>query len=245
MPRYRLTIEYDGGPYNGLQAQTGQPSVQASVEAAVKAFCGQTQRLHAAGRTDSGVHATGQVVHIDLDRDWPADTVRDALNAHLVREPIAVLDAVQVGEDFHARFSAKERRYLYRILARRSPPALKAGKVWHVRKPVDADAMHEAAQALLGHHDFTTFRDIACQAKSPVKTLDVARVERVGEEVRLVFAARSFLHRQVRSMTGSLVEVGLGRWSAEDLKAALDACDRRACGPVAPAAGLYLTEVIY
>ena len=245
MPRYRLTIEYDGGPYNGLQAQAGQPSVQASVEAAVKAFCGQTQRLHAAGRTDSGVHATGQVVHIDLDRDWPADTVRDALNAHLVREPIAVLDAVQVGEDFHARFSAKERRYLYRILARRSPPALKAGKVWHVRKPVDADAMHEAAQALLGHHDFTTFRDIACQAKSPVKTLDVARVERVGEEVRLVFAARSFLHRQVRSMTGSLVEVGLGRWSAEDLKAALDACDRRACGPVAPAAGLYLTEVIY
>lgn len=245
MPRYRLTIEYDGGPYNGLQAQAGQPSVQASVEAAVKAFCGQTQRLHAAGRTDSGVHATGQVVHIDLDRDWPADTVRDALNAHLVREPIAVLDAVQVGEDFHARFSAKERRYLYRILARRSPPALEAGKVWHVRKPVDADAMHEAAQALLGHHDFTTFRDIACQAKSPVKTLDVARVERVGEEVRLVFAARSFLHRQVRSMTGSLVEVGLGRWSAEDLKAALDACDRRACGPVAPAAGLYLTEVIY
>ena len=245
MPRYRLTIEYDGGPYNGLQAQAGQPSVQASVEAAVKAFCGQTQRLHAAGRTDSGVHATGQVVHIDLDRDWPADTVRDALNAHLVREPIAVLDAVQVGEDFHARFSAKERRYLYRILARRSPPALKAGKVWHVRKPVDADAMHEAAQALLGHHDFTTFRDIACQAKSPVKTLDVARVERVGEEVRLVFAARSFLHRQVRSMTGSLVEVGLGRWSAGDLKAALDACDRRACGPVAPAAGLYLTEVIY
>jgi len=245
MPRYRLTIEYDGGPYNGLQAQAGQPSVQASVEAAVKAFCGQTQRLHAAGRTDSGVHATGQVVHIDLDRDWPADTVRDALNAHLVREPIAVLDAVQVGEDFHARFSAKERRYLYRILARRSPPALEAGKVWHVRKPVDADAMHEAAQALLGHHDFTTFRDIACQAKSPVKTLDVARVERVGEEVRLVFAARSFLHRQVRSMTGSLVEVGLGRWSAGDLKAALDACDRRACGPVAPAAGLYLTEVIY
>ena len=245
MPRYRLTIEYDGGPYNGLQAQAGQPSVQASVEAAVKAFCGQTLRVHAAGRTDSGVHASGQVVHFDLERDWKPDVVRDALNAHLRHEPIAVLDAVQVGEDFHARFSAKERRYLYRILARRSPPALEAGKVWHVRKPVDADAMHEAAQALLGHHDFTTFRDIACQAKSPVKTLDVARVERVGEEVRLVFAARSFLHRQVRSMSGSLVEVGLGRWSAGDLKAALDACDRRACGPVAPAAGLYLTEVVY
>jgi len=245
MPRYRLTIEYDGGPYNGLQAQVGQPSVQASVEAAVKAFCGQTLRAHAAGRTDSGVHATGQVMHIDLDRDWKPDVVRDALNAHLVREPITVLDAVQVGEDFHARFSAKERRYLYRILARRSPPALETGKVWHVRKPVDAAAMHKAAQVLLGTHDFTTFRDMACQAKSPVKTLDAARVERVGEEVRLVFAARSFLHRQVRSMTGSLVEVGLGRWSAEDLKAALDARDRRACGPVAPAAGLYLTEVMY
>jgi len=245
MPRYRLTIEYDGGPYNGLQAQAGQPSVQASVEAAVKAFCGQTLRVHAAGRTDSGVHASGQVVHFDLERDWKPDVVRDALNAHLRHEPIAVLDAVQVGEDFHARFSAKERRYLYRILARRSPPALEAGKVWHVRKPVDAAAMHEAAQALIGTHDFTTFRDIACQARSPVKTLDVARVERVGEEVRLVFAARSFLHRQVRSMTGSLVEVGLGRWSAEDLKTALDACNRRACGPVAPAAGLYLTEVVY
>ena len=245
MPRYRLTLEYDGGPYNGLQAQADQPSIQASVEAAVKAFCGETIRLHAAGRTDSGVHAVGQVVHIDLARDWKPDVVRDALNAHLRHEPIAVLDAVQVGEDFHARFSAKERRYLYRILARRSPPALEAGKVWHVRKPVDAAAMHEAAQALIGTHDFTTFRDIACQARSPVKTLDVARVERVGEEVRLVFAARSFLHRQVRSMTGSLVEVGLGRWSAEDLKTALDACNRRACGPVAPAAGLYLTEVVY
>jgi len=245
MPRYRLTIEYDGGPYNGLQAQVGQPSVQASMEAAVKAFCGESIRVHAAGRTDSGVHATGQVVHIDLERDWKPDVVRDALNAHLRHEPIAVLNAVQVGEDFHARFSAKERRYLYRILARRSPPALEAGKVWHVKKPVDAAAMHDAAQVLLGTRDFTTFRDLACQAKSPVKTLDIATVEQVGEEVRLVFAARSFLHRQVRSMTGSLVEVGLGRWSAEDLQAALDARDRRACGPVAPAAGLYLTEVVY
>jgi len=245
MPRYRLTIEYDGGPYNGLQAQAGQPSIQASVEAAVKAFCGETLRLHAAGRTDSGVHATGQVAHIDLARDWKPDVVRDALNAHLGRQPIAILDAVQVGEDFHARFSAKERRYLYRILARRGPPALEAGKVWHVRKPLEAEAMHAAAQALIGLHDFTTFRDIACQAKSPVKTLDVASVQRIGEEVRLIFAARSFLHRQVRSMTGSLVEVGLGRWSAADLKAALEACDRTACGPVAPAAGLYLTEVVY
>jgi len=245
MPRYRMTIEYDGGPYSGLQAQAGQPTVQASMEAAVTAFCGQTVRVHAAGRTDSGVHATGQVVHVDLARDWKPDVVRDALNAHLRPEPIAVLDAIQVSEDFHARFSAKERRYLYRILARRSPPALEAGKVWHARKPLDAAAMHDAAQVLLGTHDFTTFRDLACQARSPVKTLDVARVERVGEEVRLVFAARSFLHRQVRSMTGSLAEVGLGRWSAEDLKAALDACDRKACGPVAPASGLYLTEVVY
>jgi tRNA pseudouridine38-40 synthase len=245
MPRYRLTLEYDGGPYNGLQAQAGQPSIQASVETAVKAFSGEAIRLHAAGRTDSGVHATGQVVHIDLERDWDPEVVRNALNAHLVREPIAVLDAVRVGEDFHARFSAKERRYLYRILNRRSPPALEAGKVWHVRKPLDAEAMQTAAQVLVGTHDFTTFRDIACQARSPVKTLDVARVERVGEEVRLVFQARSFLHRQVRSMTGSLVEVGLGRWNAGDLKAALEAKDRAACGAVAPAAGLYLTEVVY
>ena len=245
MPRYRLTIEYDGGPYNGLQAQAGQPSVQSSIEAEVKAFCGETIRLHAAGRTDSGVHATGQVVHIDLERDWPAETVRNALNAHLGREPISVLAAAQVGEDFHARFSAVERRYLYRILSRPSPPALERGKVWHVRKPLDAAAMHEAAQALIGLHDFTTFRDLACQAKSPIKTLDVARVERVGEEVRLVFTARSFLHRQVRSMTGSLVEVGLGRWTPADLKAALDAQDRTRCGTVAPACGLYLTEVIY
>jgi tRNA pseudouridine38-40 synthase len=245
MPRYRLTLEYDGGPYNGLQAQAGQPSVQSSVEAAVNGFCGETIRLHAAGRTDSGVHATGQVVHIDLERDWPAETVRNALNAHLGREPISVLDAVQVGEDFHARFSAVERRYLYRILSRRSPPALEAGKVWHVRKPLDVEAMAIAAQALLGLHDFTTFRDMACQAKSPIKTLNVATVTRVAEEVRLVFHARSFLHRQVRSMTGSLVEVGLGRWTPADLAAALDAKDRTRCGAVAPACGLYLTEVVY
>ena len=245
MPRYRLTLEYDGGPYSGFQAQAELPTVQGAVEAAVKAFCGEDIRLHAAGRTDSGVHATGQVVHIDLERDWDPEVVRNALNAHLGREPISVLDAVQVGDDFHARFSAKERRYLYRILNRRSPPALEAGKVWHVRKPLDAETMHDAAQALIGLHDFTTFRDIACQAKSPVKTLDVATVERVGEEVRLVFVARSFLHRQVRSMTGSLVEVGLGRWSAPDLKAALEAKARTACGAVAPAAGLYLTEVVY
>jgi tRNA pseudouridine38-40 synthase len=245
MPRYRLTIEYDGRPYNGFQAQASQPSVQGAIEAAVTAFTGQQIRIAAAGRTDTGVHATGQVVHVDLERDWPAETVMNALNAHLVREAVSVLDAVVVSDDWHARFSANERRYLYRILNRRAPPALDAGKVWHVKKPIDADAMHAAAQHLIGLHDFTTFRDMACQAKSPLKTLDVARVLRVGDEVHLVFEARSFLHRQVRSMTGTLVEVGVGRWSADDVRAALEARDRTACGPVAPSDGLYLTGVGY
>ena len=245
MPRYRLLIEYDGRPYCGFQAQDALPSVQASIERAVKAFCGQDLRLHAAGRTDTGVHATGQVVHLDLERDWRAEVVRDALNAHLIREPIVVLEAQGVGPDFHARFSATGRRYLYRILDRRAPPALERGRVWHARRPLDAQAMHEAAQILLGLHDFTTFRDVKCQARSAVKTLDEARVWREGEEVRLCFAARSFLHRQVRSMTGALAQVGLGRWSAEDLRAALQARDRRACAPVAPAEGLYLTGVVY
>jgi tRNA pseudouridine38-40 synthase len=245
MPRYRLTIEYDGRPYTGFQAQASQPSVQGAIEAAVKAFTGQDIRIAAAGRTDTGVHATAQVVHVDLERDWPAETVMNALNAHLVREAVSVLDAVVVSGDWHARFSANERRYLYRILNRRAPPALEAGKVWHVKKPIDAEAMHVAAQHLVGLHDFTTFRDMACQAKSPLKTLDVARVSRVGDEVHLVFEARSFLHRQVRSMTGTLAEVGVGRWTADDVKAALDARNRTACGPVAPSDGLYLTGVGY
>ncbi|MEJ2817711.1 MULTISPECIES: tRNA pseudouridine(38-40) synthase TruA [unclassified Caulobacter] len=245
MPRYRLTIEYDGRPYNGFQAQASQPSVQGALEAAVKAFTGQEIRVAAAGRTDTGVHATGQVVHVDLERDWPAETVMNALNAHLTREAVSVLDASVAPEGWHARFSADERRYLYRILNRRAPPALDKGKVWHMKKALDAEGMHAAAQALVGLHDFTTFRDMACQAKSPLKTLDVARVSRVGEEVHLVFEARSFLHRQVRSMTGTLVEVGVGRWTADDLKAALEARDRTACGPVAPSDGLYLTGVGY
>ncbi|WP_165190734.1 tRNA pseudouridine(38-40) synthase TruA [Caulobacter soli] len=245
MPRYRLTIEYDGRPYNGFQAQASQPSVQGAIEAAVKAFSGQAIRIAAAGRTDTGVHATAQVVHVDLERDWPTETVMNALNAHLVREAVSVLDATVVSDDWHARFSANERRYLYRILNRRAPPALEAGKVWHVKKPVDAEAMHVAAQHLVGLHDFTTFRDMACQAKSPLKTLDVARVLRVGDEVHLVFEARSFLHRQVRSMAGTLAEVGVGRWTADDVRAALEARDRTACGPVAPADGLYLTGVGY
>jgi tRNA pseudouridine38-40 synthase len=245
MPRYRLTIEYDGRPYHGFQAQAQLPSVQGAIEAAVKAFSGETLRLQAAGRTDTGVHATGQVVHIDLAKDWPAETVRNALNAYLVHERVSVLEARVAEGDWHARFSAKERRYLYRILNRLGPPALDKGRVWHVKKPLDAAAMHDAAQVLVGHHDFTTFRDLGCQAKSPMKTLDLARVARVGEEVHLEFASRSFLHRQVRSMTGSLAQVGLGRWTRDDLKAALDARDRKACGPVAPSDGLYLTAVAY
>lgn len=245
MPRYRLTVEYDGGPYKGFQAQADLPTVQASLERAVQAFCGETVRLHAAGRTDTGVHATGQVVHIDLERAWRTDVVRDALNAHLVPEPIAVIDVEQVEGDFHARFSALGRAYEYRILNRRAPPALDRGKVWHVKKPLDAAAMHAAAQVLLGHHDFTTFRDVNCQAKSPEKTLDEVRVWRAGDDVRLAFSARSFLHRQVRSMTGSIAEVGAGRWGAADLKAALEARDRAACGPVAPALGLCLVGVTY
>jgi tRNA pseudouridine38-40 synthase len=211
----------------------------------VKGFSGQDVRIAAAGRTDSGVHATGQVVHVDLEKDWPAETVMNALNAHLVKEAVAVLDSTAVADDWHARFSATGRRYLFRILNRPGRPALERGKVWHMRKPLDAEAMHEAAQVLIGHHDFTTFRDLACQSKSPEKTLDVAMVRRVGEEVHLVFEARSFLHRQVRSMTGTLVEVGLGRWTAQDVADALAARDRTACGPVAPSDGLYLTGVSY
>jgi len=245
MPRYRLDLEYDGGPYKGFQAQGALPTIQGSVERAVNAFSGETLRLQAAGRTDTGVHALHQVVHIDLARDWKPEVVRDAINAHLVPEPIAVTAASLAPEDFHARFSAKARRYLYRILNRTAPPSLEKGRLWHVKKSLDAGAMAEAARTLIGHHDFSTFRDADCQAKSPLKTLDVAEVTRDGEEVRLTFAARSFLHRQVRSMTGSLAEVGAGRWTADDLVAALEARDRATCGPVAPAEGLYLAGVEY
>lgn len=245
MPRYRLTLEYDGSAFNGFQVQAGQPTVQGAVEAAIMAFCGEDVRIAAAGRTDTGVHATGQVISFDLVKPWPARTVMNALNAHLVEQPVSVLECVETDPEFHARFSATGRAYLYRILNRPGPPALDAGRVWHVKRPVDAEAMHAAAQTLVGQHDFTTFRDVSCQSASPVKTLDVARVARIGEEVHLVFEARSFLHRQVRSMTGTLVEVGLGRWSVEDVSEALAARDRAACGPVAPAAGLYLTGVRY
>ncbi|WP_420479691.1 tRNA pseudouridine(38-40) synthase TruA [Brevundimonas sp. FT23028] len=245
MPRYRLTVEYDGSGYNGFQVQAGQPTVQGALEGAIKAFSGQTIRLAAAGRTDTGVHATGQVVSFDLEKDWPEHTVMNAMNAHLITERVSVLDCVGVDDEWHARFSATGRKYLYRILNRPGRPALDLGRVWHVKKPLDADAMQAAAQALVGLHDFTTFRDVNCQSKSPEKTLDIARVTRVGDEVHLVFEARSFLHRQVRSMTGTLCEVGLGRWAVADVAGALAAKDRAACGPVAPSDGLYLTGVTY
>ena len=245
MPRYRLLVEYDGRPFCGYQAQAGLPSVQGALQEALAAFCGETPKLYAAGRTDTGVHATGQVVHFDLAKAWRPAVVRDALNAHLTPRPVAVLEAEVVDEDFHARHSARARRYLFRILNRRAPPTFDRGRVWLQKKPLDAQAMHEAAQALIGHHDFTTFRDAQCQAKTPMRTLDEARVWREGEELRLSFVARSFLHRQVRSMTGTLSEVGLGRWSAGRFAEALAAADRRACGPVAPPDGLYLVGVDY
>ncbi len=245
MTRYRLQVEYDGRPYKGFQAQGVLPTVQASIERAIAAFSGQSLRITAAGRTDTGVHASGQVVSFDLDKPFPAKTVRDAVNAFLTPEPIAIVEAEIADDDFSARFSATGRMYLYRILCRRAPPALEQGRVWHVKKPLDAGIMHEAAQVLIGTHDFTTFRDIECQAKSPLKTLDIARVRRFGDEIHLVFAARSFLHRQVRSMTGTLVEVGLGRWDIDDVRQALEAANRAACGQVAPAHGLCLTHVTY
>jgi tRNA pseudouridine38-40 synthase len=245
MPRYRATIEYDGGPYKGFQLQTGLPTVQGALEAAILGFSGEAVRVHAAGRTDTGVHATGQVVHFDLEREWRPEVVRDAANAHLVREAVVVLEAERALEDFHARFSAVGRRYLFRILDRKAPPVIERGRVWWVKTPLDAQAMHAAGQALVGLHDFTTFRDANCQSASPMKTLDAVAVERQGAEVRLSFAARSFLHRQVRSMTGALAEVGMGRWSAADLVAALEARDRKACAPVAPPQGLYLSAVVY
>jgi tRNA pseudouridine38-40 synthase len=245
MPRYKLTIEYDGGPYKGFQAQDDLPTVQAALERAVKGFSGESLRLQAAGRTDTGVHATGQVIHFDLEKDWRAEVVRDAMNAHLVPDPISILDAEIAMGDFHARISATGRQYLYRILDRRAPAALERARVWWVKTPLDAGAMHAAAQGLIGTHDFTTFRDAHCQSRSPVKTLDEVSVQRVGEEIRITFAARSFLHRQVRSIAGTLAEVGVGRWPAERLVQVLAAADRTACGPVAPAHGLYLTGVSY
>ena len=245
MPRYRLTLEYDGGPYRGFQAQGDLPSVQGTLEAAIQSFSNEAARVHVSGRTDTGVHATGQVVHFEVERTWRTDVIRDALNAYLRERSIVVIEAAEAAPDFHARFSAIGRRYLYRILDRRSPPALEAARVWWVKTPLDVEAMQGAATALIGTHDFTTFRHVDCQANSPVKTLDELRVVREGREIHLHFAARSFLHRQVRSMTGALAKVGKGQWTRDQAVAALEARDRQACAPVAPAHGLYLTGVVF
>ena len=245
MPRYKLTIEYDGGPFCGWQVQDNGASVQGALEAAIKATSGEVVRVHGAGRTDAGVHALGQVAHCDLAKQFAPGRLRDALNAHLRPAPIAVRDAEIVPESFEARFSAKKRHYLYRIRNTRANLALDVGRVWRVPRRLDADAMHRAAQRLVGKHDFTTFRHTECQAKSPEKTLDQLDVRREGDAISIVTSARSFLHSQVRSMVGSLVWVGEGRWSADDLAAALAARDRAACGPVAPPEGLYLVRVEY
>ena len=245
MPRYRITLEYDGTPFVGWQVQENGPSVAGVVAAAVAELCGAKASVYGAGRTDAGVHALGQVAHFDLDRAWDALRLREGLNAHLRPHPVAVLDVAEVAGDFHARFSAVRRRYLYRILNRRAPPVLDRHRVWHVNRPLDAAAMADAARRLVGHHDFTTFRSADCQAASPEKTLDRLDVERHGEMLTIAAAARSFLHNQVRSMVGSLKLVGEGRWTPDDLARALAAADRAACGPVAPPDGLYLVGVDY
>jgi tRNA pseudouridine38-40 synthase len=242
--RYKLTLEYDGGPYSGWQRLGERASVQATLEAAVEKLTGARREVTGSGRTDAGVHAMGQVAHVDIDKSFPSpQRLDDALNAHLRPHPIAVLSAEQAPADFHARFSAVRRVYLYSILNRRAPAALSRGKVWRVARALDAAAMQEAAQRLIGQHDFTTFRDSQCQARSPVKTLNRCDVVRQGDMVEIWCEARSFLHRQVRSMVGTLVEVGLGKMDADDLGAALAAKDRARCGPVAPADGLYLVRV--
>ena len=245
MTRYRLVLEYDGGGFVGWQRQDNGPSVQEAVEHAVRGFCGETVTVFAAGRTDAGVHALGQVAHVDIGRETDADTVRDAVNAHLRPLPVVVLSADAVTADFHARFSAVERAYLYRIANRRAPLALARGRAWHVPGPLDAAAMDEAAQALVGQHDFSTFRASLCQARSPVKTLDSLSVTRDGDEIAIRARARSFLHHQVRNMVGTLKLVGEGKWTRADVAAALAARDRAKGGPTAPAEGLYLTEVAY
>jgi tRNA pseudouridine38-40 synthase len=245
MPRYRLTLEYDGTPFAGWQVQALAPSVQGRLGEAIHKFCGETVVPRGAGRTDAGVHAIAQVAHIDLAREWPPGTVQAAVNFHLKPDPIAVIDCAVAAADFDARFSAVARHYRYRILARRGPPALEANRVWWVPQRLEPRTMAEAARALVGRHDFTTFRAAGCQARSPVKTLDRLEVARSGEEILVEASARSFLHHQVRSMVGSLKLVGEGKWNAAGLAGALAARDRAACGTVAPARGLYLVRVDY
>ena len=245
MPRYFLTIEYDGRPYVGWQAQENGPSVQSAMERALLGLNGAPTLCYGAGRTDTGVHALAQVAHADMEKEWRPEKLRDGLNAWLRDEAISILAVAAVDDTMHARFSATGRRYLYRILTRRPPPALDRGRVWHVKNPLDVDAMQAAASILVGHHDFTTFRSTHCQSASPVKTLDRLDVARVGEEVHVHAASRSFLHNQVRSMVGTIKMVGEGKWSVADVAEALAAKDRTACGPVAPSEGLYLAAVEY
>jgi tRNA pseudouridine38-40 synthase len=245
LPRYRLILEYDGTPFCGWQRQAGLMSVQQALEEAIERFCGEDVTTQAAGRTDAGVHALGQVVHFDLDEPRDPFRIGEALNYHLKPHPIAVVAVAEVPPEFEARFSATGRHYEYRILNRRARPALEENRVWHVPVPLEADAMHAAAQRILGQHDFTTFRSAECQAKSPVKTLDRLDVSRVSDGIVVAASARSFLHHQVRSMVGSLKLVGEGKWSPADFRAALDARDRSRCAPMAPAAGLYLIRVDY
>ncbi len=245
MPRYALTIEYDGAPFVGWQRQANGMSVQQRLEEAVRAINAERGVIHGAGRTDAGVHALGQVAHVDLVRDWRPDRLRDALNAHLKPDPVAVIDARAVGEDFEARFSAIRRHYRYVIDNRRAPLTVTLGRAWRVKRPLDADAMHDAAQRLVGRYDFTTFRASECQANSPIRTLERLDVRREGERIEIVTSARSFLHNQVRSIAGSLEHVGSGKWTADDLADALAARDRARCGQVAPPHGLYLVAVDY
>jgi tRNA pseudouridine38-40 synthase len=245
MPRYKLIIEYDGTPFVGWQVQDNGASVQGALTDAIAAFAGERVAVHGAGRTDAGVHAFGQVAHIDLAKDWDVNKVRDAINFHLRPRPVAVLTAQIAATDFDARFSAIRRRYLYRIINRRADLTLEQNRAWRVPRPLDARAMHDAAGKLIGKHDFTTFRSTECQAKSPVKTLDRLDVMHDGDQVGFIVEARSFLHNQVRSMVGSLVHVGEGKWSGDDLVAALEARDRTRCGQVAPPHGLYLVRVEY
>ena len=248
MPRYRLTIEYDGTQYFGWQRQAGMMTVQQAIEEAVFRFARHEVTLFGAGRTDTGVHALGQVAHVDLEADWRAGKVSEALNGilKLADHRISILDCCEVEDGFDARFSAIRRHYRYRIVNRWANLTIDRDRAWHVKRELDVEAMHEAAQVLVGHHDFTTFRSINCQAKSPMKTLEALDVRRCGpQEIEIIARSRSFLHNQVRSMVGSLKLVGDGKWNADDLLAARDALDRKACGPVAPACGLYLTQVDY
>ncbi|WP_339111930.1 tRNA pseudouridine(38-40) synthase TruA [Thioclava sp. GXIMD2076] len=249
MPRYALKIEYDGKPFAGWQRQADQPSVQGAIEAALARLEPREHTIAAAGRTDAGVHATAQVATFDLEKDWDAFRLSEALNFHLKPAPVAILKAAKVADDFHARFSAVERQYLFRLVVRRAPMTHEAGQVWRVRNPLDLHAMREGAAHLVGLHDFTTFRSSICQAKSPVKTIDEITIEERpiphGQEFRFFLRARSFLHNQVRSIVGTLEKVGSGAWAPDQVKDALEACDRAACGPVCPPQGLYLCGVGY